>query len=278
MHRLPALILALSASVAFSAPLKLELLASSGEVLATTSSPTLAFDRDYQSGDAIRISGARHVAVRLGAGMPECLVYAPGSRVEFRLPSGAEASAYSPDAFRGSHHEVTARPATAAELSTHRNLALNPYDQRGTSRYYPHATSNNECRNEAIFAARNVLDGNYQNKRHGGWPFESWGPDRGTGIWLQLDFGRPVTMDRLAVAARADFPHDSVWPTMTVEFSDGSRETIQLQETDKLQSFPLHTRTITWLRFTGLDVPPTVGWRALTEVEVWGTDAPPRPR
>ena len=268
----------LHASAAYAAPLKIELLTATGEVLARSTAAPLAFDRDYQPGDEIRVNGARQVVVRLGAGMSECLAYAPSGRVDFHIPIGTEANAYSPDAFRGTHHEVTARVATPAELSARRNLALNPYDQRGTCRFYPHATSNNECRNEAVFAARNVLDGNCQNQHHGGWPYESWGPDRGTGIWLQIDFGRPVTIDRLAIAARADFPHDSVWPTMAVEFSDGSRETISLQQTNQPQTFPLHARTITWLRFTGLDVPGTVGWRALTEVEAWGSEAPPKSR
>lgn len=50
----------------------------------------------------------------------------------------------------------------------------------GETTYYPHATANVETRNEAVFAARNTIDGQINNQGHGVWPYESWGTNRFT--------------------------------------------------------------------------------------------------
>jgi hypothetical protein len=273
----------------------LELLDAAGAVQARAKSPaagtsaTLKMDREYRPGDRFRISGAEHLVLRLGAGLPESLVYAPNGMLEWPIPVGPQRRAYPPAAFAGAAHQVSARAATRAELDGYRNLALNPWDVRVaalagsapapvSAPFFPHASSNNECRNDPVFFARCAIDGNLLNRRHGAWPYESWGPARGKGIWWRLDFGRPVQIDRIAIAARADFPHDSVWPRLAVEYSDGSRDTLRLKTTDQLQQFPIRPRTVAWLRFANLDAPPAPnnqGWRALTEVQVWGREAAP---
>ena len=60
-----------------------------------------------------------------------------------------------------------------------RNLALNPLDQRGNTGMRPHACANVETRNEALFAARNAVDGIHANLRHYPYPaltqVEAWG-------------------------------------------------------------------------------------------------------
>lgn len=40
-----------------------------------------------------------------------------------------------------------------------RNLAKNVMDQHGETNCYPHASANVETRGEAVFAARNAIDG-----------------------------------------------------------------------------------------------------------------------
>ena len=92
------------------------------------------------------------------------------------------------------------------ELDAYRNLACNPYDVRGESRRFPHATSNSECRDEAVFAARNAIDGFKENRRHGGWPFQSWGPEKRKDLWWQVDFGREVEVDKRGHHAPCRFP------------------------------------------------------------------------
>ena len=260
----------------------IELLDAAGAVVARAgaegpeSSATLTLDREYRPGDRFRVRGAKQVMLRLGAGVAESLVYAPEGTVEYAIPAGTGRKAYPPAAFAGAAHTVSARPAGAAELEGYRNLALNPWDQRGErAGAFPHASSNNECRNDPVFFARNAIDGNLLNRRHGAWPYESWGPDRGQGIWWRVDFGRPVQIDRLAVAVRADFPHDAVWKKVVVEFSDGGRETIQLRETAETQVFAIRPRTVEWVRLGGMDVtekPNNQGWCALSEVQVWGRE------
>ena len=38
--------------------------------------------------------------------------------------------------------------------------------------------ANVETRGEAVFAARNAIDGIYENDAHGIWPYQSWGINR----------------------------------------------------------------------------------------------------
>jgi hypothetical protein len=93
-----------------------------------------------------------------------------------------------------------------------RNVALNPADTTNREPVtFPHATSNSEY-NQREFAARCAIDGNRRNDDvHG---CGSWGPQKTNDIWWRLDFGRPVTVDRLTLYLRAawtpaDAPHDS---------------------------------------------------------------------
>ncbi len=160
-------------------------------------------------------------------------------------------------------------------ISDYRNVALNPTastNREPTS--YPHATSNSEY-NQKEFAARNAIDGNRRNDDvHG---CGSWGPQKETGIWWRLDFGRPVEIDKLVLFLRAAWtpdnaPHDSYWKEATVEFSDGSVEKLELKKAANGQEFPLTQRTVTWLVLK--DLKPTEDkWCALAEFEAWGRDA-----
>ena len=88
-----------------------------------------------------------------------------------------------------------------------------------------------ETRGEAVFAARNAVDGIYENDSHGTWPYQSWGINRDPSAALTIEFGCSVTVDELRLTLRADFPHDSYWTQATVAFDDGSREALQLTKT-----------------------------------------------
>jgi hypothetical protein len=151
----------------------------------------------------------------------------------------------------------------------YRNLALNPNDTNGPAVTYPHATSNSVCRGEFCFAAKNVIDGSTANKGHGP-DFPSWGPDKRTDLWLKIDFGRGVEVNKVVIYIRADFPHDSYWKAGAIEFSDGSKEKISLQKTAEPQEFGFTSRRIKWLRITDLVGDEPLGWCGLAEVEVWG--------
>jgi len=238
-----------------------------------------AFERTYQAGDRLVVTGPRTMAVSVDKAWPEALVYAPEGKVDYRVPLGRGARqdgrVYPPEAFAGARHEVRVRPASGEEQATYRNVALNPLDLRGDTTCFPHATTNSECRGEPDFAARCAIDGQVRNSGHGAWPNQSWGPDQRTDLWFRVDFGRPVTVDKLALYVRADFPHDKVWERATIEFSDGSREPIMIARKAERQVFSFARRTVTWLRLTDLVQSEPLGWCAWTEVEVLGGDAVP---
>ncbi len=101
----------------------------------------------------------------------------------------------------------------------------------------------------------------------------SWGPERTSKIAnpsIKIDFGRKVEVDKVLLTLRADFPHDTVWTTGRLEFSDGSYENIKFVKTSDEQSFAFKKRTITWVRLTQLKAAVPDGWAALSEIEVWG--------
>ena len=262
-------------------PVQIEVLDAAGAIVAQRAAvgdggvATLAFERELAKGDRVRVKGPKHLVVRLAEKMPQCLVYTPEGVAEYAIPSGIERRVYSPDGFAGAQHAILARPATPDDLATYRNVAFNPYDVRGKSTFFPHATSNSECRNEPDFAARNAIDGLSKNKGHGRWPNQSWGPDRRADLWWKVEFGRPVEVDKLVLYIRADFPHDRHWHAAVIEFSDGSREKIGIKKQAEPQAFEFKKRTVAWLQLTDLVQDPPLGWCALSEVEVWGKDAVP---
>lgn len=214
-------------------------------------------------------------AVRFEDSMPETLLFITEREISFPIPFGEKRAGHSPKSFTGSCHLITARAAEEAEISARRNLAFNPYDCHQAAGYYPHASANVETRDEAVFAARNAIDGVFENSSHGNWPYQSWGINRDPNAALRLEFGRPVTIDEIRLTLRADFPHDNYWTQADVLFSDQSRETLPLIKTAEPQRFPLKKRTVEWLvleRLIRADGPSP--FPALTQLEAWGTTQP----
>ena len=228
--------------------------------------------RPFRPGDRIQIQGPSHMMIRLSQDLPEVLIYSPEGRVEFPVPLAPEdAAAFPAKAFASS--KPSARPATAEEIAADRNLALNPYDVRGITPFFPHATSNSECRNNPLFAARNAIDGSVKNQGHGVWPNQSWGPDQRTDVWWRVDFGRLVSVEKLVIYARCDFPHDKVWNSATVRFSDGSTQKIEHRAANEPQTFTFAKRNVSWVELADLVQEKHPGWCALSEVEVYGNES-----
>ena len=167
--------------------------------------------------------------------------------------------------------EQTGTPCRFGEDYT--NVALNPFAGSENTDGLPRAESNSVCRGEACFAAANVIDGRPENRGHGP-EFPSWGPDPREDLWLKLDFGGPVRLDRLDLWIRADFPHDSYWTRAVVEFSDGSSLPLEIAKTAERQSFPFPERVVEGLRFTRLIPADPAGWCGFSEVEAWGRRLP----
>ena len=233
----------------------------------------LVYEDEYQEGDAVLFTPDRpgFYWLRLEDTLEQALVYAAGG-VRFPIPFGPMLRiCYPPRSFDGTMHLLTAEKADAQQVTAHRNLALNPYDTRENTSMFPHAHANVETRGEALFAARNAIDGIRENHGHYPWPYQSWGIDRDPNAELTVEFGLSVDLDELRITLRADFPHDSYWTQGTVSFSDGSEEVLSFQKSDRAQCFPVDKRGVTWLKFGRLikheDGSP---FPALTQLEAWG--------
>jgi len=235
----------------------------------------LVYPRPYQEGDYLKICGDSapcHLRVCVDQTVQSGCVYLPGGEMIYRIPFGESMRAYPPNAFQGPKHLLIAEAMTAEEISSYRNIAENPVDQRGDVTAYPHATANVETRGESVFAARNVIDGWVINHKHGDWPFQSWGIGIREDAWLQIDFGREVAINEVEIFLRADFPHDAYWTQTVISLSDGTEHVLPLTKTGNGQRFDIGAHTITWLKFdrmikcTDSESP----FPALTELRVYG--------
>lgn len=261
--------------------IKLKVLNARGDTLAVSTAGeqvSLVHTAAYREGDWIALEcdeAGLFCMIQLEDTMPPALVWIQDGSMRFPIPPEGNRVNYSPKSFTGSCHLIRARLASSEEIAARRNLAFNPYDCHEAQGVYPHAVANVETRGEAVFAARNAIDGIYENRSHGGWPYQSWGINRDPQARLRLEFGRPVEAQALVLTLRADFPHDSWWTAATVTFSDGSREHISLDRTAAPQRFELSPRVIQWLELGDLqkaDDPSP--FPALTQLEVWGRAKP----
>jgi len=206
--------------------------------------------------------------------MREAFIYIPGRSVEFFIPPANNRPNYSPKSFMGMTHYIEARYATAEEIKKIKNLALNVYDQHENTTFYPHASANVETRGEAVFAARNAIDGMYANSSHGKYPYQSWGINRDPAAALTIDFGREVLINEIRLTLRADYPHDNYWVSADINFDDGSSETLKLEKSKKPQCFLIKERKIKSLVLEKLiKAEGESPFPALTQIEVQGVEA-----
>ena len=249
-----------------------------GRVIAAAShaeEALLCFDHAYEPGDTVELtSDCRHVWAQMDTALLPGEVYLPSGRMTWRVPTGEHRLAYSPAAFSGERHLITARAMTDAETAARRNVACKPADLRGDTDFYPHCTANVETRGESCFAARNVIDGVRISSYHGEWPYQSWGIGAREDAWCLLQFGRVVEVQEMALTLRADFPHDAYWVSGHVVLSDGTETAFELAKTGDRQLIPLGDHRVSWMRLERMqksDDPSA--FPALIEWEVFGRDA-----
>lgn len=262
------------------ANLKITVLSPQNEVRGTASGENellLVWEGEYRPGDKIRFETDEvpgFYVVRVDGAMDEAYVYMTRERVDYAIPFAEKKASYNPVSFTGPAHYITIRRAGAEENRNYRNLAENVMDQQDAQGCYPHASANVETRGEALFAARNAIDGVVANLCHYPWPYQSWGIGQRPDAEITVEFGRPVDMEELRLYTRADFPHDSWWIRATVTFSDGSREVVEMEKSVKPHIFAIQRKGITWLRLSELikaDDPSP--FPALTQLEVYGRNA-----
>lgn len=235
----------------------------------------LVYRDEYAIGDrlVVEVEKPCHIDLCLDAAMPPARVFMAGTSFSLPVPSGATRKTYPPQAFAGNLHRFCASRVKPEEALTHRNLAFNPFDHHDNRTLFPHAHANVETRGEAVFAARNAIDGEKANTDHGFWPYTSWGINQDPAAALTLEFGRTVLIDRISLYLRADFPHDAWWREASLTFSDGHLLTIPLVKSGAAQTFAMPARRVEWVRLHDLkkaDDPSP--FPALSQIEAWGTE------
>ncbi len=236
---------------------------------------TLVYNSEYEPGDVIRLESSvknLNILLQVDDALGPAFVYITGD-VNYNVPFGEKRISYSPKVFCGSKHYLYARVATGDEIRVYRNLALNVADQHGQTNCYPHAAANVETRGEAVFAARNAIDGVVANTSHGEWPFQSWGINRQDDATILVDFGRKIETDKIILYTRADFPHDNWWTRVTLSFSDGTSIDWQLEKSQKPHKLTFPKKITTLVRLSNLiksDDPSP--FPALSQIEVYGRE------
>ena len=83
-----------------------------------------------------------------------------------------------------------------------------------------------------------------------------------------------MTLDEIRLTLRADYPHDNYWTQATLEFSDGSREVMQLTDSRAPQALKFAPKTVEWLVLKELiRAEGPSPFPALTQIEAWGVEA-----
>jgi len=215
----------------------------------------LQFSRKYQEGDRILIE-SNEVPIALSVVVDETIapadLWLTESCMEYPIPLGLEHEAYPMEAFMGMEHTICVEKKNARDWNKYRNVSENSLDRRGDTTYYPHCTASVETRDESVFAARNTIDGIFENTSHGQWPYTSWGDNEDPNAQITIEFGRKVKVDKALILLRADFPHDNYWKQASLIFSDGSSELLDLEKTKERQVFSFSSRTVEWVKLAYL--------------------------
>lgn len=236
----------------------------------------VVYEGIYEEGDTIVFETSeadQYYVIRVDDTMDEAYVYLTKQEVVYTIPFEEKKISYNPKSFTGGIHYITMRKAADYENNAYRNLAKNVMDQHGDLGCFPHAHANVETRGEAVFAARNAIDGVVANESHGAWPYESWGINRQDDAVITLEFGRPVDFDQVVLYTRADFPHDNWWVKATLTCSDGTSQVVEMEKSVKPHVFQMEKKGITWMTISELikaDDPSP--FPALSQVEVYGVN------
>ncbi len=256
--------------------LTLKVLDASNQVICESSGEgfaDLVCRREYEEGDRIVIDSSEknvYINWQVDDALGSAFVFLT-DKEEYIIPFHEKRTNLSPKVFTGAKHYIYAEAAREDEIKAYRNMALNPADQQRDVNVYPHATANVETRGEAVFAAKNAIDGVRANLSHGAWPYASWGINRQDDAAIKVDFGRTIRTDKVVLYTRADFPHDNWWIQCTLKFSDGTSLDFPLEKSLVGQVLTFPEKEITWIELCNLikaDDPSP--FPALTQIEVYG--------
>ena len=259
--------------------LNLKLLAENGDVKfkAYGEDIDVRYEGVYEPGDKWRLelTYCEFVKMRLDSTMAESIVYIPDGTFEFLIPFDYERDCcYGKDAFSGDSHRVTVSEPTEAEIYGERLISLNSHDRHNVSKYFPHAVANFVTREDPCFFERNAIDGISDNLGHGPYPFHSWGGGLREDLEFEVHFGMEVEVSRVLIHLRADFPHDTYWKEVDLEFSDNSKVHVDLKGTAEGQSVEFEPRKTEFVRMTGLKqqrlADGSLSFAALSQFSIYG--------
>ena len=230
------------------------------------------YEGELLRGDIFSVSapGIEFMKVQLDKTMKESVIYCPSGSFEFSVPEECEAVGYAPEAFSGFCHRI--RISESDEAFKKRLISLNSLDRRGQTRYFPHARANLVTRDAPCFFERNAIDGVCKNNSHGDYPYHSWAGGAREDLEYYIDFGAEVLVSEIVFYLRADFPHDTYWKSLEIEFSDKERLTAEFSKRAEGQKTvldnPKKTRTVHLTNFKQAEYP--LSWAALSQIEIYG--------
>ena len=235
------------------------------------------YNGEYEEGDKFRIElcDGEFVKIKLDPTLAESIVYVPDGIFEYLVPFGKERKAgYAPEAFDGDCHRITVSGPSEAEIYGERLISLNSHDRHNIPKYYPHAVANFVTREDPSFFERNAIDGVIDNSSHGVYPYHSWGGGLREDLEFEVRFGTEVLVNGVTLFLRADFPHDTYWKELEVEFSDGTRVPAKLEGVAEGQKVTFEPKTTEYVKLTGFRQQRVEGdklsFAALTQIEIYG--------
>ena len=197
------------------------------------------FCHEYEEGDYLVLMAdpGNFVRIKIDPAIETAVVYVKEDCLIYKIPFGEARECYPPGAFQGKYH-IYEMETVSCERET-RDLSTNPLDVLGETGFYPHCTANVETRDEAVFAARNTIDGYHETNCHGIWPFTSWGDNEDPNAEITIHFGRKIAAEEIEIFLRSDYPHDNYWKSVQLCFDDGSVRDLALEKTGNGQKFSL---------------------------------------
>lgn len=201
----------------------------------------------------------------------ESIVYLKNGKMEYKLPEKeTDIRAFPKDLYNKDLNYFSLRTVEDKIAKGYRNIALNPVAQKDDNGSYPYAYANIETRGESTFFACNAIDGYIATDGHGPFPYQSWGINRDPNAKMCIDFGREVEIDKVVFFLRADYPHDSFWEKVTLEF-DNEELTFNTTNSSEAQVFNIKKIKTTKVILKNLikhkDKSP---FPALIELELYG--------
>ncbi|MBP5623201.1 MAG: hypothetical protein J6X44_14435, partial [Thermoguttaceae bacterium] len=158
------------------------------------------------------------------------------------------------------------RGGTNVEGNPVRNLALNADAFTCSIRSYPRVVSNSWRRYRPEYSPINAIDGNLDGETY-------WAPAKRTDLWLSVEFGRDVDIEKVVVALKLAPDQKKTWTNAALEFEDGSKIPIELTLTEEPQIFEVPKTRSSFVKLTDLREAFPLEYNGVKEIEVWGADA-----